>query len=226
MSKKNIAISMVLGVASLGLVTSTFANSYNDGYIQAPVPVATASPYADSSFNAAGFVIGLEGGYADTHWDNLAVTHLSISDSGFAGRAFLGYDFNQYFGVESGFIFLPDAKFSVDNIDADAKIRNYAIDLLAKVSVPVTSGFKLYAKAGAGYFNSKLSSSLPGEEGQTNSHVGPAFGVGAGYEVVPNLTINLSWMRYSGHGKVFSDNYQPNPDVVLLGLSYKFPIRS
>lgn len=222
MSKKNIAISAVLGVASLGLVAPALAN-YNDGYVQAPVPIATASPYATSD---AGFVIGLEGGYADTHWDNLESNAVSVSGTGFAGRAFLGYDFNQYFGVETGYIYLPTAEFRgkdgtpFANMAED--INNYAFDLLGKISIPVTSGLKLYAKAGVGYLHS--GTALFNDD--STSHVGPAFGVGAGYEVVPNLTINLSWMRYSGDGKLNGNgNYQPNPDAVLLGLSYKFPTR-
>jgi opacity protein-like surface antigen len=222
MSKKNIAVSAAIGLASLGLATSVFA--HNDAYASAPVPVATQSPYASSA--DAGFVVGLEGGYADTHWNNFDAVinllepkiNLKTKSNGFAGRAFLGYDFNQYFAAETGYVYLP--KTTSDQADG-SEIKNYAFDLLGKISVPVTTGLKLYAKAGLGYFSSTFTGLGPDE---TNRHVGPAFGVGAGYEVVPNLTVNLSWMRYSGNGKI-QDNYQPNPDVVLLGLSYKFPTR-
>lgn len=219
---KKYAFPVVIGLAALSSTLSAVANNnyYDDSYYtKAPIPVASPSPYYNTS--DAGFVLGLEGGYADTHWDNINFIGSSISDSGFAARAFIGYDFNQYFALENGYVYLPKA--TVDNFDAS--ISNYAIDLLGKISVPVTSGLRVYAKAGLGYLHSSENSNFFNEN--TVSHFGPAFGVGAGYEIVPNLALNLSWMRYSGNGDLNDNgNYQPNPDVVLFGLSYKIPITS
>ncbi|MDF3055544.1 MAG: OmpA-like transrane domain protein [Gammaproteobacteria bacterium] len=231
MSKKNIAISTVLSFVSLGVVASALAN-YNDNYYtQAPVPIATPSPYAYDQ-SGAGFVIGAEAGYANTHWDNANINSSNLlitgSGTGFAGRVFLGYDFNRYIGFEGGYIYLPTATLALDidnNTSVGVDISNYAFDFLGKISVPVTSGLSLYAKAGLGYFHSSISGPNLGQTGDA-SHFGPAFGVGAGYEIIPNLAINLSWLRYSGNGDMNSDNYQPNPDVGLLGLSYKFPVRN
>lgn len=186
---------------------------------------AAVASYSTNDFfsgNDAGFVVGVQGGYADTHWDNQDPENtLNVKDTGFTARGYVGYDINRYLGLEAGYTYLPKTTFN------GGDIKNYTIDLLAKLSVPVTNVFSLYAKAGGSYFNSKGKATDP-ETGVnlsgTNTHVGPAFGVGAAYEVVPNFAIDLSWMRFSGQGKQDSD-YQPNPDVVLLGVSYKFPTR-
>lgn len=199
-------------VAALTISAAAVASSYSNNY---------------STSGNSGFVVGIQGGYADLHWDNLfnvtatdflGSEHFDFDtkDTGFAARGFVGYNINQYFGLETGYTYLPKTTFGNVN---ELEIKTYAIDLLAKLSVPVTPVFNVYAKAGGSYLSSKIE--IPSES-RTNTHFGPAFGVGAAYEVVPNLAIDLSWMRFSGQGEI-GDNYQPSPDVALLGISYKFP---
>ena len=53
-------------VALAGTVITTYAGD-DSYYSPAPIPIATVSPFATDQ----GFVIGVQGGYADTHWDNL-----------------------------------------------------------------------------------------------------------------------------------------------------------
>lgn len=211
------------GISSLAMfcVATSALGAYDDyySYTQAPVPVATPASYG---LTDSGFVIGVGGGYANTHWDNINFNGFSVSPDGFAAQVFVGYDFNKYFGLQGGYAYLPKATSDAYGFQA----TNYALDLLAKLSVPVTSGFSIYALAGGSYLNSNVSvnSSLYsyGDSGN-RSHFGPAFGVGAAYEIVPNFAIGVDWMRYSGQGKIDSSNYQPSPDAVFFNLSYKFP---
>lgn len=245
--KKALVLSLS-GAAALGLSTIALANG--GGYGVAPVaPVDTG----------AGFVIGAQGGYADTHWDNVlnsfnlvdtididgvADTVTSdVKDSGFAARLYLGYDVNRFFGIEAGYVFLPNAKVTLTDtssgLSTTPKIKNYAIDILAKLVVPVAEGFGIYAKAGGAYFHSKYdpnSGTFTNLDGVTQSnfsntsHFGPAYGVGAFYEFNQNVGIDLAWMHYSGDNRMFTSNgnintdYQPNPDLALLGLYYRFPV--
>lgn len=217
---KKPVVTVGFGLAALCLATAAMANDGNYySYTEAPVPLATPSPYADTD---AGVVIGIGGGYANTHWDNINIPGItSIKDTGFAGQVFLGYDFNKFFGLQAGYVYLPKA---TANFGGSAK--NYVVDLLAKLSLPVTGGFSIYALAGGSYFNSSTDSSpFSAFYGDTSrSHVGPAFGVGASYEFIPNLAIGVDWMRYSGQGKINDSSYQPSPDAVFLNLSYKFPV--
>lgn len=203
------------GAAFAGAVATTYAGDGNY-YSPAPIPIATpAAGYATDR----GFVIGIQGGYADTHWDNLNIDDFNFDSSGFAARLYAGWDFNRFFGLELGYAMLPSA-----DSNFGESISNYAIDLLAKLSIPVTRGFSIHAKAGGGYFASSADNEF-NNISVGSSHFGPAFGVGADYELIPNLAIGLDWMRYSGQGEVFGGDYQPSPDAVFLGLSYKFPVR-
>jgi opacity protein-like surface antigen len=241
MSKKKCLI-LISSLASFSIISVANAQNY---FCPRP-PICTTG----------GIVIGVQGGYANTHWDNVEnignnpisddlfedVDSSTSKDDGFAGRVYLGFDITPFFGIESGYAFLPNANittFFEDGTDVAGNIKNYAIDVLAKLMIPVVNGFSVYAKAGAGYFHSdfqNFSSTNPDIEvdnsNDSASHIGPAYGVGAAYEVIPNLVVDLSWMRYSGDNHLFNNDgsfnndYQPNPDLILVGISYKFPLYS
>ena len=215
MKKSLLKSALVLAVASAGVFSTSYAALTNTDSL--------------SSDNTAGFIVGIQGGYAETHWSDaplFSILNSSISDDsifnikdkGFTTRGFIGYDFNQYFGLETGYTYLPSTK--VNFFDQSYKIKNYGIDVLGKLSVPVTNVFKVYAKAGGVYLHSKTD--IADLDNTSTSHIGPAFGVGAAYEIIPNLSIDASWMRFSGNTDI--NNYQPSPDVFLLGASYKFPV--
>lgn len=215
-------IATTVGIAALGMSAAALAN----GSFNAP---ASSGVFGNSG---AGFVVGVQGGYANTHWSNLdgfvntlfGTNVSSTDDDGFAARGFIGYDFNKFFGLEAGYTYLPTSTttITVAGNSASGDIDSYGLDLLGKISVPVTPVFKIYAKAGLGYLHASTSGNLFAGAGPS-SHTGPAYGVGASYEIVPNLAIDASWLRYSGQGDVSSSNYIPEADVALIGLSYKFP---
>jgi opacity protein-like surface antigen len=216
MSIKKTVLTAGVTVAALGMSAAAFAST------SAAATSGSFGPFFGGS--NSGFVVGVQGGYADQHWDNFfaptGAGASNVKDTGFAARGFVGYDVNKYFGIEAGYTYLP--KTTLNGIDSSAfDIKSYAVDVLAKLSVPVTNVFSVYAKAGGAYLNTKTE--LLGHSA-TNTHIGPAFGVGASYEVVPNLAIDVSWMRFSGQGHIL-DGYQASPDMVLLGVSYKFPAR-
>lgn len=208
---------------SIAAVAASAALANGTAYRVAPA----AAP--QGAYNGAGFVLGAQAGYADTHWDNLneslnafGQTFTTELDSkGFAGRLFAGYDFNHYFGAELGYIYLPKVDVKI-NGDKVGDIKNYAVDLLGKLNAPIANGFSVYAKAGVAYLKSSANDNADDNLDST-SHVGPAFGVGLAYQITPQFSADLSWTRYSGEGKLQGD-YQPNPDVFLVGVSYKFPV--
>ena len=79
-----------------------------------------------------------------------------VSGTGFAARLYGGFDLNRFFGLELGWTYLPTADDSYGN-----SITNYAIDLLAKLSIPVTAGFSLHAKAGGSYLSQQAQQQIP-----------------------------------------------------------------
>lgn len=200
---------LIVALAALGVSAAAFAGGYvNKG----AVPVAT-SPAPVMASSDAGFVVGIQGGWANTHQ---VVDGMSGDDDGFAARGYVGYDFNKYLGLEAGYTYLPKTTYDLGGGD----IKNYAVDLLGKISYPVNNAFSIFAKAGAGYLNQKHENALGGST--TNDKVVPAFGVGAAYQIMPNLAIDASWLRYSGNYD--STDGVTNVDFASVGLSYKFPV--
>lgn len=202
---------LIVALAALGVSAAAFAGGYvNKG----AVPVAT-SPAPVVAASDAGFVVGVQGGWANTHQTGGGLS--AGDDDGFAARGYLGYDFNKFFGLEAGYTYLPKTTY-----DLGGDTKNYAVDLLAKLTYPVNNAFSVFAKAGAGYLNQKTEA-VDGTS-TTSDRIVPAFGVGVGYQIMPNLAIDASWLRYSGGNNDASSNVVSNVDFASLGLSYKFPV--
>jgi OOP family OmpA-OmpF porin len=175
--------------------------------------------------NDSGFVGGLQGGYGQTNWKTSDFDpfsdFISVSDDGFAGRIYVGYDFNKYLGLQTGYTYLPDTDFTINvsNISETETANTYALDLVLKASLPVTDQFSVFAKGGVSYL--KASSDEANE-----SNTGLAYGAGVAYQITPNVGVDASWTRYSGKGSAGDDNYLPDADAFLFGVSYKFGQRA
>jgi len=153
------------------------------------------------------------------------------------GRVYAGYDFHKYFGVELGYMrFLQKTTldvnanaiiidpatqrvYAVGGVLASAGITTQAVDLLAKIKAPINDAFGVYAKIGPDLMMTSMDNG-----GGNTSHLNIAFGVGVNYNITSNFAADLSWMRYQGHERAASAVYQPNNDLFLLGISYKFTL--
>lgn len=215
MSKKNLLLSAV-GITALGLSSAVFADNFSN-------------PNQD-------VYVGIQGGYGDTHWNDangtLLVTNssnqiigthsLRFKDTGFAGRVFAGYDFNQFLALETGYTYFPKADVKVDGTKVNT-ISTQGVDLLGKITVPVVDNFGLYAKAGPGYLHSSVEHAVPGIKSSTNN-IDLVYGLGAQYAFNQHLVADVSFTRYNGNHKTDSSKFQPNADLYAVGLAYKFNI--
>ncbi len=214
--KKNIFI----GVVALGLSPLALAAG------GVPCPTPTFNP---------GVYLGIEAGYGMTGWDNVATgtTGFKVKDEdGFAGRAFVGYDFHPNFAVEAGYTFwFTKPKFNNRLTGMNAgKMDSYpwAIDLSGKIKAHVIDNFGLYAKLGVAYIKETFDSTFamnPGVDGKTFKKSSDIFnviyGAGAFYDITPNIMVDLGWTRYAGH-KHMDTKYFPDLDLFAVSLSYKF----
>lgn len=234
MSKKRL-ITALAAVSALGLTSAAaFANSSN----------VNSNPDV---------YVGIQGGYGNTHWNDANIPAdffydptegatdlntglsdfgfpgsraVSFDHSGIAGRIFAGYDFNQYFAVETGYTLFSKANMKVGGRKIGS-VKTYGIDLLGKITVPVVDNFGVYAKAGPGYLHSTGSSALLGRGAiDTGSvdNIDLVYGFGAQYAFMPNLVADVSFTRYNGNHKIFNKNFQPDADLYAVGLAYKFNI--
>lgn len=168
-----------------------------------------------------GFTIGINAGYATVHpkFNNTNITN--PNNSGFAWNANLGYQFSQYFAIESGYTQFANVNESGTffNLPYTAKNKYYGIDLLLKGILPVTQNFNLFAKLGVMYFSAQRTLQsftghpLIGFLNQTTTQYNPEVGVGASYDVTQHIAITaqgigtfMNYTTYAGYG----------------GLSFKF----
>jgi len=220
MLNKKIFLGVIAGMAALGFSSMTFANG---DVGMAPTYIPTHVEDTD----AAGIYLGVQGGYALTHWDNiepLFAPGSSIDDGdGFAGRAYMGYAFNKYFAVEGGWTYLPSVDVNVAGMKVTS-IDNWAVDLVAKLMVPFDDQFGLFTTIGGNYFRSddSLMFFTTGAVHDTENF-NVTYGGGAYYNITPNFSLDVAWKRFDGHPRI-TDDYQPNPDLFTIGVAYKFPI--
>jgi OOP family OmpA-OmpF porin len=187
---------LFIGVVALGL---------------SPLALAGGPPPAPA-FNP-GVYLGVQAGYGMTHWDDFFGSAIKDED-GFAGRLFVGYDFHPNFAIEAGYTMwftkpkLLGAKFDYP----------WAIDLVGKIKAHVVDNFGLYAKAGGDYIYQDFGSTIGGHADNFNV----VYGVGAFYDITPNINVDLSWTRYHGDQDLTDSDRMPFMDLFALGFSYKF----
>lgn len=218
-------ISSAVGLASLVLAASSFAGGPD---------IAPAPSYS-------GFVIGVEGGYVNTNWDNIDQNAFRTSDIvvtkdyGAGVRPWLGYAINQYFGLEFGWTYLNKAKFDRWNALGFNNVRltnidNWAWDLSMRLTVPIFGDAGLFTRVGISYLVSEHSIKWRQNSLQPITTVPvfhtPAvcditFGLGAYYDFTTHFRGEVSWTRFGGNTQM-TDNYQPSPDFYSVGLSYRF----
>ena len=162
------------------------------------------------------------------------VTGTNINSSrklgGFGGRVFGGYNFNQYVGIEAGFNQYAQSKYTstdtINHASATLKYTMNTLDVVGKAYLPISdTGFNLYGLGGVARVNStqKLDVSQPGlksfHKEETTHKFRPVYGLGASYDVTPQVTTNLEFSRMQGNG---SKSNVPSANMVTLGVAYNF----
>jgi hypothetical protein len=166
----------------------------------------------------------------------------SRSTGGLAGRAFTGYNFNEYFGIETGLTQYSQAKtkFNAANLpsgtlDGSVEYRMTTLDLVGKGYLPlVDSGFNLYGLGGVSWVHStvnpKASVKAKGAEPavaklgghDTNNAIRPIVGLGASYDIPQtSWTTGLEYSHTFGKGNVKTNtNAIPAANLVTLNIIY------
>lgn len=142
---------------------------------------------------------------------------VSPSNSGMAGRLFLGYNFNEYAAWEFGYDYYAPSKYSVHSSTGnDPAIRQGGIDLVGKGIFPFSdTGLSVFGKAGFAFVRTSTSATiLNSHSGSGSNAIRPTIGVGIGYD------INQRWVADLSYNHVFSGGNVKNIDVLLLGISW------
>ena len=177
--------------------------------------------------------VGVQAGYADTNFSkstmiatpangSVPITSASIGNHVFAGRAYGGYQFNDYLALEGGYLKPRNTRYT--NINGGAVpngfIKEYAVDLTGKVFLPMAAYIHLspYVKAGVAYVKA---TSYGGITRNGASDFGytfhPLLGAGIGYDIMQNVTMDVSWTTITKRNTSL-----PRIDMLFLGLTFHF----
>lgn len=146
----------------------------------------------------------------------------NVSSSGLGGNANVGYKFMPYFGMELGYTLYANTviKTATGNTKA-AEVKVYSYDLAARGILPISSsGFELFAKVGIQRLNESFTiknaaaAAALGVSNSSPSAVGLYIGGGAQYYFIPELAVNMQWMRAQGNST--TGNYE----LLSAGISF------
>lgn len=148
------------------------------------------------------FYLGGEIGYGDLHYKNseFAEGFQTVTDTGLAGRLFLGFDINRYVGIEMGYTAYSNPEFKFGGITTD--FSQNSLDLLGKASLPVTCDLSLHAKAGVAYVHrDDLSVHVDNvivKHEADDDHTRPVLGIGLSYALNARVTGEVDFTRTFG----------------------------
>ena len=197
---------------------------------------------------APGMYVTGQVGYADTHMgskltndlsNNSLASHKDLSNNGLAGRVALGYQFNQNFAVEAGYLQLSESKVNLGAVQIPTthlvaqgtlKLQQNAIDLVGKGIIPLSNNVNVYGKLGVAYISTNFKGTaqtpgIPTITADLNDAVNvakhkwaPEAAVGVSYDITPNVSLDTSWT----HIQPLGSNKPGNIDFVAVGLGYNF----
>ncbi|MEI7431483.1 MAG: outer membrane beta-barrel protein [Betaproteobacteria bacterium] len=140
----------------------------------------------------------------------------SIDKNDIAYKAQVGYQLNQYFAIEGGYIDFGKAKYSgtVTGGTVKADIKASGFNIAAVGILPINESFSLFGKLGVIDAKAEVGSA-------SATKIKPTYGLGATYNVNKQLGIRVEYELFS---KLGDANKTGEADVSVLsaGVAYKF----
>jgi opacity protein-like surface antigen len=166
------------------------------------------------------FYVGAElgGGNLNYEHQGKAAGALSVNDNGLAGRLLVGMDLNRNVALEMGYTLYKDPELKLQG-GAQAKFSQQSLDLLAKISLPVSSYASFYAKGGMSCVHRGDSQVIINNEitnySDSDDHLRPMLGVGVDYSFNPRVSGNL------GYYHTFGVDDLKDADFYGVGLTFR-----
>lgn len=175
---------------------------------------ALAAPLAAQAANGA--YIGANAGRAEQKAD---VEGIIIKDRSSAFKIYGGYNFDQHFGVEGGYIDTKEGGISGNGARVGSDPR--AVYAAATGTLPLNQQFSLFAKVGAARNHVKVTASFDGYSASGSANRTSAYvSVGAAYAVNANVSFVA---EYENFGKILKeDGSSVKANIYSVGLRYAF----
>lgn len=194
------------------------------------------------------FYAGLGGGYGSVNTPNKNVFNVSAdpagntshSIGGVSGRAFAGFNFIEYFGIEAGYARYARSYYSGSEptlfLNSSLTYYDHSYDVVGKGYLPLAhSGFVAYGLVGGARvvqtvkFNNEsipLNGEIATPTQNGSNHIYktlPIYGVGVMYEFGPNFSSNVELTQIHGSGNMNTQpTAVPNLNLVTLNIAYHF----
>jgi OOP family OmpA-OmpF porin len=127
-------------------------------------------------------------------------------------KGYIGTQFNEYLSVELAYQNFDE----VSDIDSKAEIDG--VSLAARLGIPLTESFSVYAKGGWLEWDADIKQELPIGSVSTSQDGGDAFyGAGLEFAFSSNVQMRLEYERYK-----LDDDIDPDMDVASVSLQYMF----
>ena len=159
----------------------------------------------------SGPYVGIGAGTFGTDADGIEEEFEDFSEDDVGIRAFGGWQFNKYFGVELGYNSGTDNKktfgdIDVDGIEADVKLSVDGIDFFLQGTLPIGETFYAFAKAGMISWDAELDAEVREDDGAggvittdvsaDDSGEDPAYGAGFGMNIGEHAKVQVDYTVY------------------------------
>lgn len=153
------------------------------------------------------------------------------SDTDTAYRAYAGYLFLPYLGVEAAYVDLGSFNFrtKVDpagSLTGKPSIKGGELSVVGRL--PIGERFAVYGRAGvfSARTNTRYSAAgsvelIDGAERQHKSSTKPSYAIGASYDFTKNIGMRAEWARYTKLGGDLTGG-QTDANLATIGLTYTF----
>lgn len=144
-------------------------------------------------------------------------TSFSFDDGDTAFRIFGGWQFNENFGLEAGYVDGGSASetFNIEGTDVDVDIDVTGIDLMLRGVLPVGESFFAFAQAGVIFWDADFKASALGvSESDSDSGEDLIYGAGIGFNFSENAGVRAEYMMY--------DISDTDVDSILASIFWKF----
>lgn len=155
--------------------------------------------------------VGLGVGQATTDLcDDLGIPSSNCDDKDTGIKIFGGYNFNQNFGLEVGWIDLGEVKVTGPGGSASVEVDGF--QLAAVGTYPINPQFSIFGKIGVYMWDASVSSTvgISGSDDGTDL----MFGAGVGWNFTPNLALRAEWEHFD-----FDDN---GADLLSASIVFRF----
>lgn len=196
----NKSVSVLLSTAALLIATGNIAHA------------ATTGAYIGGGLGLSGM-------------ENVADAQMK-NDSGLGGRAFAGYNFNRYFGLEGAYSTFYKTTYLLNdfqNLSIDYKLN--ALSLVAKGYLPLSEDntTNLYGLLGVAQSYADIDAKYHQTSIFSDSDTGvvPVFGLGASYDMNKHFTTSLEGSFFGKKEGDASHFGIQQAALVTLSLAYK-----